>query len=165
MSICIVHRDGWAACDSRTTMGSSMIFPSVAKKAFSASGWLTACVGPGLLECMARKLIPECHETEVLTQLSEALRDTELQGGALLMTNRQRDLILVDSLGALETIEESHQFWAIGCCEEMVLGYLARITEHEKRDITVADATAAIKMTAKYDSGIDDRVKVFYLNG
>lgn len=162
MSVCVVHRDGWAAFESRTTLGDGCILPVRADKAFVASGWLTASVGTGSMEKRARRVIASRHESEVIDALAECFQE-DSEDGALLMVNRTRDLYLVDARGCAETFDDTHQFWAIGCADMFVLGYLGRIVNNEQRPVVPDDAVAAIKLAARYDAGIDDRVKVVWL--
>jgi hypothetical protein len=163
MSVCIVHRDGWAACDSRTTAGRS-IFPDVVNKAFAANGWLVAYAGDGMIGQKAKQVVEETNYEEAVDQLVEYLDENDLDG-ELLMVDRNRMLVHVDGRGCFSPIDPSLEFWVVGSATSWVVGYLARVVEAEKRPLTIEDAAAAIKMAAKYDSGIDDRVKIFYLNG
>jgi ATP-dependent protease HslVU (ClpYQ) peptidase subunit len=114
------------------------------------------------MEKRARKVIGSHYETEVIDALAECFQE-DSEDGALLMVNKQRDMYLVDARGCAETFEQEHLFWAIGCADQFVMGYLSRIVNNEQRPVVPDDAVAAIKMAARYDAGIDDRVKVVWL--
>lgn len=162
MSVVVVHRDGWAACDSRTTLCNDQIMPMSANKAFSASGWLTAVVGTGVMQLFLERVQHNSFESEVLSKLSEALVEDNKEGHALLVNSR-RKLVHLDGLGSLDEIDEDHDYFSIGCASMFVMGYLNRIKEEEKRAITPEDAKKAIIAASRYDAGIDDRVKIFQL--
>lgn len=163
MSVCILHRDGWAACDSRTLAGHD-IFPDNAVKAFSASGWLVTCAGSALLQQRMLEIVKNNNESEVLDQIAEELGDQDGEGDVLLV-NGSKNLVHIDQGGCHTSIDPTEDFWAIGCAYKLVIGYLKCISETQNRPVTPDDAAAAIKMAAKYDAGIDDRVKIFLLNG
>jgi hypothetical protein len=161
MSVCILHRDGWAATDSRVS-GCGTIYPLKIQKAFVNNGWLIATVGEGILHTRMQQIA--CMEHEMPDAVSQTLQEKDAEG-CLLMLNKARDIIHVDGLGSFDYLDKDLvDFWAIGCADHYVLGYLRRIVETEARAITPDDATAAIKSAARYDAGIDDRVQIVYLN-
>lgn len=160
MSVCIVHRDGWAATDSRIS-DQRTIYPLKIQKAFVTNGWLVTTVGDGILHTRMKQL--SCLPDEMPDAVSMSLQEKDA-AGCILMLNDRRELVHIDGLGSFDYIDsELTDYWAIGCADNYVLGYLRRITETEGRNITPSDATAAIKSAAKYDAGIDDRVQIVWL--
>lgn len=159
MSVCIVHRDGWAVCDSKETAG-TMIFPSSMKKVVKSDGYLIAGVGhSGFIQGASKLAKNKGHEVDLLDTLLETMEEKEYEATALVCTYK-RELIHIDCTGA--ATELTTDFWAIGCAEWYVLGRLHLIAE--TRPVTVEDAKAAIVAAAKYDNGIDDRVQEFWLD-
>jgi len=159
MSVCIVHRDGWAVCDSKETAG-TMIFPSAIKKVVKSEGYLIAGVGhTSFIQSAAKLVKSKGHEIDLLDTLIDNMEEEEYEATALVCTYK-RELIHIDCSGA--STELTTDFWAIGCAEWYVLGRLHLI--EETRPITVEDAKTAIVAASKYDNGIDGRVQEFYLD-
>jgi ATP-dependent protease HslVU (ClpYQ) peptidase subunit len=159
VSVCIVHRDGWAVADSRDTMG-SLIMPSTAIKVSKAEGFLIAHVGQGILAQKVDRCVKEHgHEVTVLEKVGELLEDKELDGECLAVSYK-RKLTHIDGNGLLTELD-AVDFWAVGSGEQFVLGRLLAIAE--TRPVTIEDAEAAVKAVAVYDSGVDDRVQKFFL--
>lgn len=159
MSICIVHRDGWAVADSRGTMG-NLIVPSTATKVTKADGFLIAHVGEGIFGQRIRKAVKEHgHDVSVLEKVAELLEDKDLDGEALAVSYK-RKLIHIDSNGLLTDLD-GVDFWAVGACEQFVLGRLLLIAE--TRPVTIDDAEAAVKAAVLFDTSIDARVQKFWL--
>jgi len=160
MSVCIVHRDGWAVADSRDSMG-TCIMPTTATKVSKAEGYLIAHVGEGIISQKINRIVKKSgHEITILDSISDMMDETDHNCEALAVSYK-RELIHLDGHGLLSPIDQT-DFWAIGCCEQFVLGRLLMIAE--SRSVTVEDAKAAIVAASKYDSGIDDRVQEFYLD-
>lgn len=161
MSVCIVHRDGWAVADSRDTMG-SLIMPSTATKVSKAEGFLIAHVGDGIFAQKVNRVVREHgHEVTVLEKVAELLEDKDISGEALAVSYK-RKLLHIDNRGYINDLD-CVDFWAIGCCEQFILGRLLAIAE--TRTVTIDDAEAAIKALALFDTSVDARVQKFYLNG
>lgn len=163
MSVCILHKDGWGVCDSRDTMG-TLILPSKGLKINKAEGYLIASVGQGVLyQDVARIVARRGHEIDVLRNVSDMMSEKEPSyEGECLAVSYKKELIHLDSKGLMTPIEMN--FWAIGCVEQFVLGRLLYI-EETKGVVTIEDAEVAVKVAAKYDCGIDDRVQKFWLDG
>lgn len=160
MSICIVHRDGWAVADSRDSFG-TLIFPSIATKVSKAEGFLIAHVGDGILAQKIERTVRDCgHDLSVVDKVGELLEDKELNGQVLVVSYK-RKLTHIDGNGCFSDID-SLDFWAIGACEQFVLGRLLYIAE--SRPITIDDAEAAVKAAALFDTSIDARVQRFWLD-
>ena len=139
----------------------SCIMPAAVDKVSKSDSYLIAATGPAVLQNKINKIVKEKgHETNVLDTICEVMDDSEYEC-LVLAVSYDRKLILVDSNGAPTDLTEV-DFWAIGCCQEMVLGRLLYIAE--QRSVTIEDAEAAIVMAAKYDNGIDGRVKRFVLD-
>lgn len=159
MSICIVHRDGWAVADSRESVG-HLIVPSTSSKVVKAEGFLIACAGNSAVNQKVRKIVKEHgHEVTILEIISDAFVEKE-QEGNLLAVSYKRQLIDIDDCGSMSELD-SVDFWAIGSISQFVLGRLFYIAE--TRPITIEDAEAAIKAAAVFHTSIDARVQKFYL--
>ncbi len=160
MSICVVHRDGWAVADSRETMGTGII-PAAVEKVHKSDSYLISVTGPAILQSRIGKIVKaKGHETNVLDSVCDMMDESDYEG-LTLAVSYDRKLILIDANGAPTELDEV-DFWAIGCCEQMVLGRLLYIAE--SRSVTMEDAEQAIVMAAKYDNGVDGRVKRFVLD-
>jgi hypothetical protein len=160
VSVCVVHRDGWAVADSRETMG-TCIMPAAVEKVCKSDSYLIATIGKAILQNkIARIVKAKGHEIDVLESVCDMMDESDYEG-LTLAVSYDRKLILIDSNGAPTDLTEV-DFWAIGCCQEMVLGRLLYIAE--SRPVTIEDAEQAIVMAAKYDNGIDARVKRFVLD-
>ena len=161
MSVCIVHRDGWAVCDSRSSI-TNTILPVTTNKAFKTDNYLFAVVGDGVLEQNIRALAENNTEDLVLAAISHHLSESD-DSGSIVCVSRKRELIYIDQLGTRCPFENHVDFWVIGSAEDFVHGYL-RACVDAGQAITVELAKKAITTAAKFDSSIDDRVKVFGLN-
>lgn len=165
MSVCIVHRDGWAVTDSRANHWNTGILPKQAIKAFHSQGCLVTVTGTSVLNQKLKKIA----ETQTMLDLPGAISDfmydvKEGNSGSVLMVNGQRELILFDAVGHASLLTEQ-DYWAIGCAADRVLGYLDAVSQDNTVSIEVKHAEMAIKRAAKFDSGIDDRTQVFLLRG
>lgn len=159
MSVCIVHRDGWAVADSRESMG-TMILPSAPAKVIKSDGYLISCVGATSILQVVQKLVnTQGHEIDLLEAIAEKVDDKDLDV-SLLCVSYDRRLIHMDGNGCMSDLNTD--FWAIGCAEWYVLGRLHLIAE--QRPVTMEDAEAAIVAAAVHDKGIDSRVQRFVLD-
>lgn len=162
MSVCVVHRNGWAVTDSRHNFGNVGVLPTKAKKAFLSQGSLVTVVGDAIL---AQKL--EFHSQnktiyELPAAIAELIFDNyESIDAHVLMVNKKRQLLHIDGKGFICPMEEV-DFWAIGCAADKVLGYLDHCVV-AGRVIDPSVVEEAIKRAARYDSGIDDRCQTLYL--
>lgn len=161
MSVCVVHKDGWAVADSRDSIG-NLIVPSTPAKVSKADGYLIACVGAGILGQKVAKIIKtQGHELGVIDVIAEMIGEAE-QDGEMLAVSLDRRLIHVDGHGCMSNLDVD--FWAVGCAECYVLGRLHLVAENNGGVITIEDAEEAVKKAAVYDSGVDARVQRFYLD-
>jgi hypothetical protein len=160
MSVCVVHRDGWAVADSRETMG-TCIMPAAVEKVCKCDSYLISTTGPAILQTKVARIVnAKGHETNVLESVCEMMDESDFEGLTLAVSH-DRKLILIDSNGAPTELTEV-DFWAIGCADQLVLGRLLYIAE--SRAVTIEDAEAAIVMASRFDNGIDARVKRFVLD-
>jgi hypothetical protein len=155
-----VHRDGWAVADSRETMGTCII-PAAVEKVHKSESYLISVAGPAILQTKIARLVKaRGNEINVLEAVCEMMDESEYEGLSLAVSYDHK-LILIDANGSPTELDEV-DFWAIGCCEQMVMGRLLYIAE--SRGITIEDAEQAIVAAARYDNGIDARVKRFVLD-
>lgn len=139
----------------------NLIVPSTATKVSKAEGFLIAHVGAGILGQKVERCVRDHgHEVSILEKVGELLEDKDLDGEALAVSYK-RKLIHIDGNGLLTDLD-CVDFWAIGACEQFVLGRLLAIAE--TRPITIEDAEAAVKAAALFDTSIDGRVQKFYLS-
>jgi hypothetical protein len=159
MSVVIVHRDGWACTDSRSSMG-GCIFPDVVEKAVVTSTMLISIVGQAIVNQMVNRIVKNTAEGEILDAIAEMFSPDNSLEASLLVVNKNREMMHIDANGYISKIDPAVKYWAAGCADGYVLGYLAAIGD----DITPDHAEAAIKSAARWDTGIDDRVQRVFLN-
>lgn len=161
MSVCIVHRDGWAVTDSRAHANHNIV-PGRAKKAFVSQGSIVTVVGDAIvvqkLEFYAQNKTME----ELPTALAEWMWDKpENIDGRVVIVNQDRKLLTIDSVGHISLIEDV-DFFATGSSAEWVMGWLSCWSKMGNQ-VTVEAAEEAIVKASEYDSGIDGKVQKFYL--
>lgn len=162
MSVCIVHRDGWAVCDSRSNWGPTGILPAKCDKAFVTDYFLLTCVGDGIVEQMVRTLAEQTPTGDLLNTITEYFQEGKADGH-LLVTDKARKLYSIDSNGCRVEFEDSQLFWAIGCAGDWVNGWLECVGSRNGGLVTAEDAVEAVKKAAEFDSGIDAKAKVYRL--
>lgn len=161
MSVCIVHKDGWAVADSRDSIG-NLIVPSTPVKVSKAEGYLIAVVGAGILGQKVNKIVKtQGHELSVIDTIAEMIGESD-QDGEMLAVSLDRKLIHIDGHGLMSNLDVD--FWAVGCAECYVLGRLHLVAEMNGSVVTIEDAEQAVVAASVYDSGVDARVQRFFLD-
>lgn len=158
MSVCIVHRNGWAVSDSRSSYGgnSGRIVPVSAKKLFKVKDHaLVASVGSAFLGQMADIMCSDKGPDEIIGELSTYMMQSD-GDGCLLMVDNEGYMAEICGEGSVEAIE-GMDFWAIGSAADLCIGYLSAIAA--EREIEPEDAMKAIRSAARFNAHIDDRVQ------
>lgn len=165
MTVCVVHRDGWAVTDSREMMGHTVV-PTAPRKAFrTALGWyLVATAGPSSIAQRIERSLSSVNDGEVERGITEILSDQDRNDVQVLAVDRDRNLVDFDSDGCLSVIDTDYDFRVIGSAQDLVTGYMSAIAKREKRKLTPEDAVEAIKFAAVLEMSIDDRCQIVRLN-
>jgi hypothetical protein len=159
MSVVIIHRDGWACCDSRST-SCGMIMPTTVNKIVKTSTMLIGVVGDAIFLQTVRKIAHDVSEGEIIDGIKGALEPGgPLEAVVTIVTNTGK-MFVMDANGFTTEINDDVKFWASGCADNYVLGYLTALG----RVVNAEDAESAIKSAARWDTGIDDRVQKVFLN-
>ena len=164
MTVCVVHRDGWAVTDSREMIGHTVV-PCIPEKAFRTGWYVISVAGPARLSQKIQRAVMSVSNGEVIDTITEILDDQDDLGVQVLLVDGLRKLIDFDCHGCLSVIDTDYDFRVIGSAQDLVTGYMSAIAKREKRKLTPEDAVEAIKFAAVLEMSIDDRCQVVKLNG
>src|SRR5690606_18435268 len=164
MSVCIVHRDGWGVCDSRSNYNGSCIMPEAAQKMMVVDNYsiVTSCGDAIIHQDLTEMLVNVPQSASVEQVISEYFAEGGDIEGTAMQSVMARRIDVIDMRGHRSVLQDTENFWAIGCAADMVLGYLKAV-EACKGKVEPKDAEEAIKMASRYDGGIDDRCQVYRL--
>lgn len=156
MTLCIAHRDGWVAADTRSTAGNEMspylIEPIIKVKKIPGVA-VIGCAGDTGVYQRLDKSVWHAKEHDVVRELADALKSTGMDAQLLVVT-KSADLVFITNNGVAFPLCGSQKWWAIGSGRDFAKGWFSAY-EANGWPIQREAAFTCIAQSARFDTCIN----------
>lgn len=159
MTLCIAHRDGWIAADTRCTANNELSpfdVEAIKKVKKIPNIAVIGCAGDTGVFQRIEKSVWDATVDTIIQKLADSLKNTGMDAQLLVVTWR-KELIFIANNGVCFPMKSHQQWWAIGSGRDFAKGWFSAMENHQWR-ITKEHAFSCIRDASRFDTCINSDI-------